>query len=335
MLFEKSTLASVVAVLIEAMEKNYNFDLRPALVDLGLDLDKLSIPGARYPEAVFDGVWEAIHTKSGDDLVGLAIGRHIRPTSFHALGYAWLASSTLGGALRRLERYDRMVSTVDDFELHEYDNYSVLTLRTIIEDVREIAYGVDAYFMAIMTLCRWVTDSHTVPLEVRLTHSDFGRAGEYVEAFEAPVKFNEPENQLLFDRAMLDRPLPGDNTELASVNDRVAEHYLETLDPKIVANQVRALLLKLLPSGDASQRRVADRLNRSTSSLQRQLRAEGASFNEVRNDVRKSLAIDYIREGRLSLNEIAFLVGFSDQSNFSRAFRRWTGKAPKDYRDTK
>jgi AraC-like DNA-binding protein len=316
------------------MEKHYNFDLRPALVDLGLDLDKLSIPGARYPDAVFDGVWEAIHTKSGDDLVGLAIGRHIRPTSFHALGYAWLASSTLGGALRRLERYDRMVSTVDDFELHEYDNYSVLTLRTIVEDVREIAYGVDAYFMAIVTLCRWVTDSHAAPLEVRLVHSDFGRAGEYVEAFEAPVKFNEPENQLLFDRAMLDRPLPGDNTELASVNDRVAEHYLEMLDPKVVANQVRALLLKLLPSGDVTQQRVADRLHRSTSSLQRQLRAEGASFNEVRDDVRKSLAIDYIREGRLSLNEIAFLVGFSDQSNFSRAFRRWTGKAPKDWRDS-
>jgi hypothetical protein len=108
MLFEKSTLASVVNVLIETMEKNYNFDLRPTLENLGLDLDKISVPGARYSDEVFDDIWAAILTKSGDDCVGLAIGRNIHPTTFHALGYAWFASRTLAGALRRLDRYDRL-----------------------------------------------------------------------------------------------------------------------------------------------------------------------------------------------------------------------------------
>jgi AraC-like DNA-binding protein len=333
MLFEKSTLASVVTVFIEAMEKGYQFDLRPVLSDLGMDLEKVSVSGARYPDAIFDGVWDALQRKTGDDCVGLTIGQYIRPTTFHALGYAWLASSTLAGAFRRLERYDKIVSTVDNIEVHDYENYTVLTLRTIV-DVPEIPQAADAYFMGIVKLCQWVSDSHTVPLEVRFRHPDYGRAGDYVTAFGAPVKFGADANQLLFDRSVVEKPLPGENTQLASVNDQVAEHYLETLDPKIVASQVRSLLLKLLPSGDVTQQRVADRLNRSTSSLQRQLRAEGASFNEVRDDVRKSLAIDYIQEGRLSLNEIAFLVGFSDQSNFSRAFRRWTGKAPKDWRVT-
>jgi AraC-like DNA-binding protein len=331
MLFEKSTLASVVTVFIEAMEKGYQFDLRPVLENLGVDLEKISVPGARFSDEIFQEVWTAIERKTGDKCVGLTIGQYIRPTTFHALGYAWLASSTLAGAFRRLARYDKIVSTVDFIELHQYETYCVLTLHTD-PNVPEFPQTADAYFMAILKLSQAVTDRHTAPLEVRLRHPDYGRAGDYVTAFGAPVKFGADENQIVFDRAMIEKPLPGENTQLASVNDQVAEHYLETLDPKVVASEVRSLLLKLLPSGDATQQRVADRMHRSTSSLQRQLRAEGASFNVVRDDVRKSLAIDYIREGRLSLNEIAFLVGFSDQSNFSRAFRRWTGKSPKDWR---
>jgi AraC-like DNA-binding protein len=333
MLFEASTIASVITVFVEAMEKNYNFDLRPTLEDLGLDLSKLSIAGARYPDAVFDGVWSAIVRKTGDDCVGLVIGQHVRPTTFHALGYALLASGTLDGALRRLVRFDRVISTADHIEKRDHDDYTVLTVNPRNPETGYIPQGVDAYFMAILKLCRWATDSHMSPMEVRLKHSDHDRAGDYVTAFGAPVHFGAEEDQLIFDRKILEAPLPGENIVLASANDRVAEHYLETLDPKIVASKVRELLIKLLPSGDATLENLASRLTRSTSTLQRQLTAEGASFAEIRDDTRKTLAMDYMREGELSLNAIAFLIGFSDQSNFSRAFRRWTGYSPKEWRE--
>jgi AraC-like DNA-binding protein len=333
MLFEASTIASVVTVLIEAMEKHYNFDLRPALTDLGLDLDKMSIAGARYPDAVFDGIWAVVADKTGDDCVGLIVGQHVRPTTFHALGYAWLASSTLDDAFHRLVRFDRVISTADHIEKHDHEDCTLLTLNPRFPEAGYIPQGVDAYFTAILKLCRWVTDNRIAPLEVQLKHGDHGRAGEYVAAFDAPVHFNAEEDQLIFANEHVAAPLAGENTELASVSDRVAEHYLETLDPKVVASKVRELLIRLLPSGDATLENLASQLTRSTSTLQRQLTAEGASFAEIRDDTRKTLAVDYLREGELSLMEIAFLTGFSDQSNFSRAFRRWTGYSPKEWRE--
>jgi AraC-like DNA-binding protein len=332
MLFEASTIASVVMVLVEAMQKNYNFDLRPTLEDLGLDLKKMSIAGARYPDAAFDGVWSAILSKTGDECVGLTIGQHVRPTTFHALGYAWLASSTLDGALRRLVRFDGIISTADHIEKHDHDGYTVLTVKPRNPEAGYVPQAVDAYFTAILKLCQWATNSHIAPMEVHLIHSDHGRPGDYVAAFNSPVQFGADEDQLIFDRNVLEAPLPGENIVLASVNDQVAEHYLETLDPKVVASKVRELLIKLLPSGHATLENLATRMTRSTSTLQRQLTSEGASFAEIREDTRKTLAIDYLREGELSLSEIAFLIGFSDQSNFSRAFRRWTGYSPKEWR---
>jgi hypothetical protein len=209
MLFEASTIASVVTVFVEAMEKNYNFDLRPSLEDLGLDLNKMSIAGARYPDAVFDGIWSAIVKKTGDDCVGLVIGQHVRPTTFHALGYAFLASSTLAGAFRRLVRYDRIVSTVDQIELHTHDSYSVLTVSTRDPEAGYIPQAVDAYFTAILKLCEWVADSQITPMEVRLKHPDHGRAGDYVSAFNAPVHFGADIDQLIFDNAVKNAPWPG------------------------------------------------------------------------------------------------------------------------------
>ena len=99
-----------------------------------------------------------------------------------------------------------------------------------------------------------------------------------------------------------------------------------------MAGAVRDCLLGLLPAGEATQQRVADQLHRSTSTLQRQLRAENTSFREILDKTREFLAIEYMRDGKYSLAEVAFLVGYSDQSNFSRAFRRWTGSSPNDRR---
>ncbi len=164
-------------------------------------------------------------------------------------------------------------------------------------------------------------------------HADHSRAGEYVAAFNAPVLFNQDYDGLILDRAALELALPGENAELAHANDAVAERYLASLDPERVASAVRELLVDMLPSGQASQLAVAKRMNRSLSTLQRQLQAEGQSFQTIREDTRQRLAESYVRGQELSLSEVAYLLGFSDQSNFSRAFRRWTGMSPREFRN--
>ena len=334
MIFQTSTIASVIPMVIEAMDKNYNFDARPLISNLGIDLSRIDVPGARYPTAMMIDLTRALVQKTGDDCIGLTIGRHIRPTTFYALGYAWLASASLLGAFKRLARYDQIVSTADIVTVAPADNsYSlVFTHRSAGIEARPV--GIDCFFMALITICRWIGDATTAPIEVHLQHDSAGRAGDYVTAFGSPVVFEAEQNCLIFARETAECPVTGSNTGLAGINDRLAENYLASLEPSTVTRHVRELLMQLLPSGGATQERVASRMNRSCSSLQRDLRSEGTSFRDVREDTRQRLAKGYVQDGDISLQEVAFLLGFSDQSNFSRAFRRWTGKSPKDWRDS-
>jgi AraC-like DNA-binding protein len=94
---------------------------------------------------------------------------------------------------------------------------------------------------------------------------------------------------------------------------------------------VRALILQAMPSGEIDQVDIARSLHQSTSTLQRRLRREGTSFQGLLSEIRREKALEYLRSGRHSLADITFLLGFADQSNFTRAFRRWTGKTPREF----
>jgi AraC-like DNA-binding protein len=119
--------------------------------------------------------------------------------------------------------------------------------------------------------------------------------------------------------------------QLAAGADRMAARYIEGMTANSVATTVRALLLKAMPSGNLEQDGIARSLNQSASTLQLRLREEGTSYQRLLDATRRDMALEYLKEGRHSLAEITFLLGFADQSNFTRAFRRWTGRTPRHY----
>jgi len=331
MLIGTHSLASIASVFIDALEKNYGIECAPLLEEAGLDVAKIDVPGARYSDASFDKLWTIVLRETGDECVGLVIGERIRVTTFHALGFAWMASDTFRDAFSRLARYDRIVSTGAHLKLDDHGDFCRLTLESYVADYPILPVAAEAYFMAILKLCREVKDASFAPAEVRFARPETDRADDFAAAFNAPVRFGANDDQLLFERTVVDARLPGRNAVLALANDRVAESYLGSLDTDLLATRVRELMIQLLPSGGLSQERIAKRLNCSPSTLHRRLVSEGTTFRRIRDDVRKELALRNVRHGKLSLSEIAFLVGFSDQSNFSRAFRRWTGSPPREY----
>jgi len=333
MLFEATTLTATAKVIAETLDANYATDPRPVFTDAGLDYSLLSVSGARYPWDGMQQLWERAVAVTGDPCFGLWAGRHIRPTSFHALGYSWLASETLLGSLNRLCRYLRVISTGPIcLSLDRDGDHYVLTETLSDLFHAPTATAIDAFVVAIVQLCRTATDAHFTPASVALDHVGHGRTDEYVAALGCPVSFDSDETRMVFDRASLEVRLPGDNAELARANDKVAEQYLQTLEPHKVASEVRELLLTLLPSGKSKQSTIANRMHRSLSTLQRQLQSEGTSYQEIRDDTRRSLAQEYVRDSDLTLSQIAYMLGFSDQSNFSRAFKRWTGASPSEFR---
>ena len=303
---EATTYSGVARVIAETLETHYGVDPKPLFQQAGLDPAAMLASDFRYPTNSMFKLWEAAEAATGDPCVGLVTGFNVRPTTFHALGFSWLASATMLGALRRLRRFYRVIATVP-------------------ADIN------DAFLASIVKLCRTATNEHFHPLKVLMTRDDPGRADEYIRSFAAPVQFGADKDALYFDKAELETPVPGKCLQLARETDKILDRYLEALEPDKVSSEVKQLLLRLLPSGQANQQTVASRMNRSTSTLQRQLRAEGTNYREICDGTRKSLAEQYVRDGEFSLGEIAHQLGFTDQSNFSRAFKRWTGVAPGEF----
>ena len=110
MLLEPSTLAAAARLIAETLEKNYGVDYHPLFKRLGLDIEKMEIAGARYPSKKMQALWVESVAVTGDECFGLAVCANIRPTTFHALGFSWLASRTLLESLQRLCHYTRMIS---------------------------------------------------------------------------------------------------------------------------------------------------------------------------------------------------------------------------------
>ena len=276
MLFEPTTLAATALAIAEAVEP-YGCDAAALFRKAGLDIETMRRPGARYPFRNMIRLWQEARVATEDPCIGLYAGQKIRPPSLHALGLSWMSSPTLLDGLHRLERYVHVTSTAIKFEVLEGDDRVQLLVEAAEADLSPAPEAMDACFAIIVKMCRAMADSNFSPVAVSFKHSDFGHIDQYIKFFEAPVRFSASEDALWFDREVMQKPLPAGNRELAYENDRLAERYLATLNPEQVQGKVREILLTLLPSGDASQQTVASNLNRSVSSLQRQLKAEGAS----------------------------------------------------------
>ncbi len=329
MLLEPTILAAVTSAFAEALEP-YGCDADALFHRAGLDKTAAMVPGARYPLSAANELWRLAVEETGDPCIGLYVGRSVRPSALHALGFSWLASSTLLDGLQRMVRYARIANSMVKAEII-IQGGRVRVVRhadVMLEDA-----AVDGDLAAVVKMCRAMSSPEFAPELVTMRHADNGHIDQYIEYFKSPVRFEATEDALHFDRETLEQRLPAGNRDLAHANDRVAETYLATLNPDLVQDKVREILLDLMPSGNVGQDTVARQLNKSASSLQRLLKTEGVTYRQILEDTRHELATHFIRERRYPLSQIAYLLGFSDQANFSRAFKRWPGVTPTTYRD--
>jgi AraC-like DNA-binding protein len=190
---------------------------------------------------------------------------------------------------------------------------------------------VDAIVVGLCRVLEHCAGPAGVPARVVFMRPRVAPEAAYFELLRCPVQFDGQHIAILFDAAAAEQPLLTGNAELAAEADKLATRYIEGLAPDSTAARVRALLLKAMPSGEFDQDVIARSLNQSASTLQRRLRKEGITYQGLLDATRRELALDYLRQGQHSLADIAFLLGFTDQANFTRAFRRWTGKTPRAF----
>jgi AraC-like DNA-binding protein len=297
----------------------------------GLDIAALTDPEARYPLRCTSRLWRLAVEETGDPCFGLEVARHISPTTFHALGFSILSSTTLCDVFERVVRCIRLVSEGSTMSFEDRGD----AYRLVVEAAHGVPpedEAVDALFAVMVRLCRLLTDRHFAPLRVELQRPRPPAPAPFARCFRAPVAFASADNALLLDRRTCERRLPGANPEVARTNDEVVARALGRMDQPRFTDRVRAVVVERLPGGKPPQSEVARAVGSSTRGLQRRLSAEGTTYAELVDGTRRGLAMTYTRDSRRSLTEIAYLLGFSGGNNFTRAFRRWTGKAPSEYR---
>jgi len=334
MLYEPTTLASVARLIGETLEADYIVDPAPIFAEVGIDTGKFYQPGARVTFARMSRLWAAATQATADDFFGFKVGARARPGDFFVLGHVWLASATIAGALGRMRRHSKVVSTVHrKLGIERRDADYVLTESWPDSASLPPVAARDAGYVALIGLIDVIAGQPVRPVTMSLTVSPERRSHRYDELFRCPVGYGCDRDVWVFRAADLDRPLSGSVPDVLHASDRIADRYVESFDDSTVATSVRQLLVQLLPAGKADQDRIAGQLYRSTSTLQRQLQSEGTNYREVLDSTRRALAEQYLQDGQFSQAQIAFMVGFADQSNFARAFKRWTGMSPGEFQE--
>ena len=213
----------------------------------------------------------------------------------------------------------------------ERDGLVGLETRANATTVMPTTHCVDAVVVGLCRLLEQCAGPAAVPAKVVLMRPREAPLESYREHLKCPIEFGGEHIAMLFDAEAAARPVLSGNAELAAEADRLSQRYLDEMSPDPTVERVRTLLLRAIPSGEFGQDGIARRLNQSTSTLQRRLRRAGTNYQDLLDVTRRDLALEYLKEGRCSLADIAFLLGFADQANFTRAFRRWTGRTPSSY----
>lgn len=300
--------------------------------EAGLDTDLINQSSARYPTLLARQAWNFAAKKIKSPSFGLRAGAHWLPSDLHALGYAFLASKTLEVGLHRIALYNEVVDQVIHFIVTEDAEHLFITYENMWKTLPDIPALEDARWSIVLTMCRAAMPEGVSPVRVELTHGSMKCRTEYETFFGCPVIFSQQRSVMSFRRADVEKPLTGVNLELAAINEKALKGYLDYLHEDYLQRRVAYAITEQLASGNLSDDSVAEALFMSSRTLQRKLSIEGTTFKQILESVREKLAIEYIRDKRLSLSEISYLLGFKQQSSFTRAFKRWTGISPAQQR---
>jgi len=329
---EITTLGSVAALLAQTL-RSCDIDPAPLFSQADIDLSRVGNPDTRFPTQRMQKLWRLAIEASGNPELGLLAARQFQPAALHGLGFAWLASDTLLDALNRLARYSRLINSAVEFRVEVTPDTTDLAVITQPDIFPDFVYAaLDLGMAAFLRMCQITAGEHILPVHVTLQRPAPDCKDAFFELFGPSIEYDAKVSRLCFDSALMNQPLSTANPELARINDQTVVDYLARFDRSSIAMQVRSKIIEQLPDGLPRQDDIAGTLNVSLRSLQRRLKEEETSFKGLMEDTRKDLAMQYLRESHRSIGEITYLLGFSEPSNFARAFRRWTGKTPAAFR---
>ena len=307
-------------------------DVRAIFEEAGLGLTVLNDPDARYPTEKVSVLWQLAVTRSGDPAIGLANSNVVRPGNFDVVAYSMMSSPNLLGVLERAVRYVDILSDAASLTIKDDDEGYRLILELFGGKSPVPRQRFEFDLMTLLTFCRWVTNRDLRPVALELRFPPPIDSRPYRDAFKCPLRFDARLNALLFARSDVILPLPTAHSLLADVHERIANEHLQRLNHAKLSLRTRDAIIRSLPDGEPRRVKIASALGVGERTLQRRLAAEGTSFGLLLDDTRRELARQYLGQRSASLADVAYLLGFGDQSSFFRASKRWFGSSPRHFR---
>ncbi len=276
------------------------------------------------------GFWHAAERISGDPDIGLHTGGLMQPYRGQVIEYLFLSSPTLGAGLSRALRYHRLWTDAMQMTLHiEGDTARIKGLTHPVRHYLECAIAVFLQFL------KHFSEDRFAPIQIWLTHSTGASPAEYQRIYGCETLLGQPEGAIIFAASLLDLPSPAAEPQLFAVHDAIAAQYLQALENRDLIVHIQRELGSLFELGEVSLEHLAARLETTPRALRRELANLGTSFNEVVAQYRERLARRLLARTQESLDQIIYLTGYSEPAAFTRAFKRWTGETPTDYRKRK
>ena len=305
--------------------------VEPFFAQAGIALELLNDGDRRLPSTTFLSLLEAAGKLASDPAVGLHVGECIKPGQYGVLGYAVMSSQTVQEAFERHERYEALVSNRAQSRYQLGNEECSLTWNTGAD---EAACAIaEENVAAWVTFSRWITGQNLRPSSVHFRHSAPAYLAEYERIFQCPVLFEQPVVEVRFPTTYLHLPITQHDPLMQEMMDAHAERLLQQFNQTdSLIRDVRRLIIEGLAQATLTLESVSEALGMTPRTLQRRLRERDETFNSLLERTRKDLAMTYINQADVSLPELAYLLGYADQTAFQRAFKKWTGTTPGKYR---
>jgi AraC-like DNA-binding protein len=269
---------------------------------------------------------------AGDDWLGLELAQQFDLRELGMLYYVASSSSSLGDALRRLERYARLGNEALVVTVGREGACSIgLSYSGVARHLDR--HQIELFAAGLLRLCRHLAGQKLVPLAVLFVHHRAGDLRRARAVFGCEVQFGAATDELRFESAVWDLPLASEDpflNELMVADCEAAMAARSNISP--LRSTVENIIGPLLPHAEARAASIAKKLGLSERTFARRLAAEGFTFREILDNLRRDLATHYLEQRHLQISQIAWLLGFTQPSAFSHACKRWFGTSPQSHR---
>lgn len=315
-----------------------------AMLNMGLDVDRVMSRLGVTPEFLRDRnmrtpheaqllFWQVLEQETADPDIGLHLGEHMPVYKGQVLQYLFLSSPTFGDGLQRALNYQRLLSDASQASTGQEGDQAFILVDSASGKVAGLRHLSECMALGLIRFFRYVTDNAFCPSLICFTHPQPADYKVHERLFGCPVRFAQPDNRIWFAQTLLELPSSHAEPELLQLHERLASEHVAKLERQDIVARVYRVFGEVLETGAVSLEDIAGHLQIKARTLRTRLAEAGTSFNQLLADYRCNLAKRLLAGTDETIDEIVYLTGFSEPSTFYRAFKRWTGQTPVEYRN--